>query len=100
MDRKPLMRLGLNRMARKLRREGKADDAKLIEQAVRDGKLFEVVSNECECCYAESMQGGRGGALTDFLDWLLAHQEDILAFIKMIMDLFMDVGPSEEPALA
>ena len=93
-DRKPLFRMILRSQSRKLRRAGNASDADAIDQVLADPVLFDITHSEVNGKYER--EASAGGKLTDILDWILSHSDQIIAFIKMIIALFAPMADAAE----
>ena len=80
----------VRRRLRRLRRRVEGDDRAAIDRALSDDEVLGMLT--CDCCAAagisEAESEGYGNALTDFFEWLLANQDEIIAFIKTIIGLF------------
>ena len=85
-DRKPFVRLGLRKLARK--NPGKRDD---IKEVLRDSDLFEALV--AESAYVAEYQYGVGedGGLINFLNWFIEHADEIFAIISKLIALFAEV---------
>ena len=55
-----------------------------IDDAVSDAQLHELATTAGLTIKAQAS----GGKVSDFLDWLAAHSDQIMALVKLIMSLF------------
>lgn len=66
------------------------EDRKLLDRILRDDDLCDIVTAAIEDEYPEMFgdEVPKPGNFQSFLQWILDHQEEIIAFIKVIMVLF------------
>lgn len=85
-----LVKTFLRQQARVARRAGNTERAEKLRASLDNPEVCEAVCGFCCDAYdayqAEATKAG--SPLTDFLEWLLAHADEIIAFIEMIIDLF------------
>lgn len=86
-------------LRRQLRQLGRVDkDARTV---LRDEDMFETLLSSDDLraeAYGNTVQG-----LQDWLDWLIENQDQLLALVKKIIELFSSftsVTTAEEPAQA
>lgn len=71
------------RARRNARKSGKADE---YREFLRDSDMVDAAAAQVlESYYG---QCGYGGTITDLLEWLLDHWEEILEIVMVIIDLF------------
>lgn len=58
--------------------------------ALGSRKVFVALFEEVDADYDRYCDENFGGPITDFLDWLLANQDALVALIKLIMSLFSE----------
>ena len=91
---KPLRRMYLRAfLNRTSRRSSNAEDKSNAGIALGDTEIFDTILDSLSSQYdaeasASIADGEVGGPFQDFLDWILANQDGILAFIKAIIALF------------
>lgn len=83
MNRKPFVRLGLRKLARK--NPAKRDD---IRKILRDGDLLDAVCEETTAMAAMEYGIGDGDGLLGFLEWFIEHADEIFALISKLLILF------------
>lgn len=67
----------------------KADIRRQIRLVMDNADMEAALAEECDNAYEAQVSAGNfGGKLTDFLQWLLDHGDQIIAFIKQIIALF------------
>lgn len=85
MEVRARLRLALRAQARR-----RPHNREAIEAVLRDREAFEALhEGVCEewCAYCDA---AAGGAVQDFLDWLIANWDSILKMIEQIIALFSD----------
>ena len=85
MQRRPFVKLGLRRLARK-----HPDRRDEIKQVLRDDDLLDAVVEESAVVAASVYGIGDGGRLLDFLDWFIENSDAIFAIISKLLLLFGD----------
>lgn len=70
---------------RRLKRKVTGDQLAAVEACLANADLCD----EACCAVQEMYESQAGGPLTDFLEWVLAHQDEIIALILKLLPLFV-----------
>ena len=90
--------------ALRLKNIGRRDpERKLLSGILMDEDMSAVVGRALEDKYATVLQTFVGaepaaaddGSFMEFLKWLLANQDAVIAFIKVVMDLFKEMEETQ-----
>ncbi len=84
-------RIAVMRFLQVMSRRGTPQQKGLARQVLGNRALVEMLADDCGA-NGESTATGTYGDWQSFLEWLLAHADEIFALIARLIDLFSDEG--------
>lgn len=87
-----IVRAGLWKLRREMRKAGRHEDAAMITQVLRSSRAMDAVAESVCIQFAEDNPAGVPGdwvdQLTKLIEWLIANADEIMKLIMLIISLF------------